>query len=1407
MESLPPSGGRPSSGGAAGILATLVPTGFRQPHMIESMAQGGPSHASGQVQPGDLLLEVDGVDVRTLSLKDIQSKIIGRTGTQVTLTLQRGKRNFPHKVTLARSGKGEASVTTPRTADFAPTSPRGLSRDSDLTAKNVGSRGSGDPYADGNSPRRPQIENVLRGSQPNNSRYIEALSDRSARQSAPSTMSVPPIFGQRDLGDGGRFSNDDRETEGAQLNTREQAIDAKADYWREKFRSLEKVMNTKSRSPDGRSNATITKLESQVAFLEAELDQARRSSMTGGGTDDRVARLDGQIKLLKMQIENLEQARLREESRRIEAEDELRSMLKTGNGDDKLRDRLEKVQTMLDAERKERAAEEKRIAQLNSRLEEMRHIDSEKRLLDAKVEELQDALKTSRSEAAREARARKLAEETLEQMQSGHVQVDQLMAQRIKDLQQQLEDGRKDLRNSEDSLAKNEADLRQQRQQSSNQKKRLELQIQDLQDELDRKSIEASDLQAALGDRAPQAERSSELIDAQKKIRKLQMELESAQTTIDDDVREIRRLRELLHQSDASARLEDLHKELQAEQERRQHEVRLKIKEHEARNIAEDALATVKAEENTRSQRLEGMLRKLENDLEASSERSKKLEHERHELARALEHERESGEKIKEELTMQNKKLAVKVVNVGHDLAEVEDKYAKLQAELKDLERTSADTKARLEARIMHLEEYEAKSEAKLINTRRAMEQDEVLVQKVQRELDDWMEKCSQAEKRRDQLDFTLKRKEEELADALADAQAERALRQKLEIQNDSLKHQLMGVKEELRDSVQKLESKLAETASLLELEQVARRKAEDKVEELRASVRHLSLKSDGLEDKSSDIYERLKAAEAQRDRLQLEVDQLEQKLSAANKEMMTKMRAADEEVTKLRDQIQEGSHEISRERREKQALERQLADAKYEARKIDVLQHRVDDLQVSNHKETSAREESEAARSKAQKFAESVAEWDRALQEKNQRLEVRIEVLERELTTSQIKQAKAETLAKDAQDLISKDAKTITELRKEVQRLTDELDKLSVELQEHRSHYVTMREKFDSVQTLARRKTEELEVVQKRVEELTDILDRDKHLYSQIGDEEDRLRREVELLKRNLARADEISTDERKMRQELQRELDRLKGDYDKIGNHRLVDHRVASEDLEVMRDQMHSLSKERDEALFKATQYEVRYSDSSERQHVVSHVSHKSTARSGKDEEMILLLAENAQRDEELIGRLSVNAERDAHAILQLQAQAEQDEERLLHFAQQLKMAEEALEMANHTVALLHQSGGASLTASSELEKELYMAQDAVFELKQRSAQLEDDNLRLEKALQNAHTSQNGHAVVSSSKQAELETQLEHLIKLRTKGEEVLSSRLSHTQDDLKHAVERAERAEAHIRTQEQEITIMRG
>ena len=51
------------------------------------------------------------------------------------------------------------------------------------------------------------------------------------------------------------------------------------------------------------------------------------------------------------------------------------------------------------------------------------------------------------------------------------------------------------------------------------------------------------------------------------------------------------------------------------------------------------------------------------------------------------------------------------------------------------------------------------------------------------------------------------------------------------------------------------------------------------------------------------------------------------------------------------------------------------------------------------------------------------------------------------------------------------------------------------------------------------------------------------------------------------------------------------------------------------------------------------------------------------------------------------------------------------------------------------------------------------------------------------------------SGKKVAELEQQLEPLIKLRTKGEELLSSRLAHAEEDRQHAIQRADKAEHEI------------
>ena len=1354
-----PAGGRPSSGGAAGILATLVPTGFRQPHMIERMADGGPAHTSGQVQPGDQLLEVDEADVRTLSLKEIQAKIIGRPATQVTLTLQRGKHNFPHKVTLTRSVETKTK-DSPRAAEFAPSSPRGLSKDADLLAQNRWGQGRGNPR---------YIASALGGHQP---------------------MGVPPLFGAPGTGAGEDFY--DQEGRGTRPKTTEQALEAKATFWREKFISLERQVNEGAQDQisrvisDDQATTITNKLYGRIGFLEAELEKARRFAVK----EEQAARLEGQVKVLQVQLEKKEEARVREESRRIEVEDELRTLLLSkGSDNEQMTARTERLQAMLESERKTRAAEEKRVEHFTARLEAMRNLETEKSRLDAKVQELSEALRASRADATTQQRMRGIAEESLHQLQSGQSQVDAVMAQTIKDLRRELEDARNDLRESDSRAANSEAAARKERSEAFEQKRRVDIEKQELQDDLDRKVIELHDLQTAIGSRmpTPAGERSSEIIEAQKTIRRLQQDLDSAQTTIAENMRETSRLRDLLHKADASESLDALRREVKDEQKRFVRETQLKLEEREARNTAEQQLASLKAEENRRSARLESMLRKLEADLEASSERSKKLEHERHELVRALEIEREQASKKQDDLSSQNKNLSSSLAKMGHDLSAAEKKYVEVLQDFKELERSAADQRARLETRLTQLEQQTAKNDVEFINTRRHMEQDEMLVQKAQRELQDWMHKCHSAEKRCDQVSSSLNMKEDALCKALADSKEERGLRQKLEIELDSFKHQNVVLKEELETKGSRLEACLRESNTLLELERASRLKAESKTEELRASVQHLSIKSDGLEDKSHDVHDRLQKAEAQRDRLGMEVEQLEAKLNATSKEMHVRMREADDEAMKMRDQLQADSHLLAREQREKQALERQLEDANFECRKIAVLQHRVDDLQVLYQKELTAREEAEQGLHKAQKYAESVSEWDRALQEKNQRLQNRIETLEQELAASQVRQEKAEILAKDTQELASKDTRKINDLQSEVKRLTDEAERASMEMMEQRTRYTSMHERLDAEQGLARRKAQELEVAQKRIVELTDIAERDKHLFSQIGSEEERLQREVELLKRNLVRSDEISADERKMRQEVQRELDRLKADYAKVGDHRLIDHRVASHDVVAMRQRLQEVERERDEAVFKVTQHTVRHGE----------------APTGptKDEEMLLLLAENAQRDEELIRRLSANTERDTATITRLQQQAEKDENRLLHFAQQLKLAQEELQVAHNRTAVLERqtvAGPAGSSNMKQLEKELYLSQEAVVELKRRYEELQEDNQRLERALQaaqdSAHEGTHGRSQ-SGKKVAELEQQLEHLIKLRTKGEELLSSRLAHAEEDRQRAIQRADKAEHEI------------
>ena len=85
--------------GRVGVIgAEFAPAGWGQPIAVTRLDPGGPALASGMVAPGDLLLEVDGRDVRGAPQRAAEELLAGAPGSVVTLTLQRGSHNLARRV-------------------------------------------------------------------------------------------------------------------------------------------------------------------------------------------------------------------------------------------------------------------------------------------------------------------------------------------------------------------------------------------------------------------------------------------------------------------------------------------------------------------------------------------------------------------------------------------------------------------------------------------------------------------------------------------------------------------------------------------------------------------------------------------------------------------------------------------------------------------------------------------------------------------------------------------------------------------------------------------------------------------------------------------------------------------------------------------------------------------------------------------------------------------------------------------------------------------------------------------------------------------------------------------------------------------------------------------------------------
>src|SRR5205085_11713936 len=63
------------------------------------------------LRPGDLILKVNGEDVRGVTIDELRSKIVGPKGTSVKLTIQHQGQELPIDVTITREEINVPSVT------------------------------------------------------------------------------------------------------------------------------------------------------------------------------------------------------------------------------------------------------------------------------------------------------------------------------------------------------------------------------------------------------------------------------------------------------------------------------------------------------------------------------------------------------------------------------------------------------------------------------------------------------------------------------------------------------------------------------------------------------------------------------------------------------------------------------------------------------------------------------------------------------------------------------------------------------------------------------------------------------------------------------------------------------------------------------------------------------------------------------------------------------------------------------------------------------------------------------------------------------------------------------------------------------------------------------------------------
>lgn len=288
------------------------------------------------------LLEVDGVDVSDLPLNQIQEKIVGPVGTQVTLTLQRGEKNFAHKVSLTRKPRG--MYPSPRVASKAkaviqpeiregqkelqPTTPRSAP---------TSARGVRPEERDYVRPQEPSVDDRFRETSAHYSKHMRPRSDDVAPMDVPRPVGVPPLFRNPRVGgsEQARMASPQEESEEDET-IRDQELSARADYWKDQYSVLEKAtsagdqglrkkiaeLERNLREVEGQAEEDKNLFKRTIQHLE-ERQRSAEEALSKGAADEELKK---RLRHMEQVLEETKKQCRKEEQARKEAEDALRDV-------------------------------------------------------------------------------------------------------------------------------------------------------------------------------------------------------------------------------------------------------------------------------------------------------------------------------------------------------------------------------------------------------------------------------------------------------------------------------------------------------------------------------------------------------------------------------------------------------------------------------------------------------------------------------------------------------------------------------------------------------------------------------------------------------------------------------------------------------------------------------------------------------------------------------------------------------------------------------------------------------------------------------------------------------------------------------------------------------------------------